>query len=98
VSAQALAQRVLGHERFEFADDLRMAAQNEICVDPRLGAGEPKLLETSDLRLSEPLEPNVGERRATPEPERAAESLGRARGVSARQLGSARRQELLEAI
>ena len=89
---------MLAHERFQLTDDVRMAAQREIRVDPCLGAGKSELLEASDLRLGEPLEAHVGERRATPERERRPESLGRARSISVLQLDSALRKELLEAV
>ena len=89
---------MLTHERFQLTDDVRMVAQREIRVDPCLGAAKPELLETSNLRLGEPLEAHVGECRATPEPERRSESLGRARSISVPQLDSALRQELLEAV
>ena len=93
-----LAQGVLGHERLELADDVRMAAQRQVRVDPRLGAGEPELLEASDLRLREHLEANVGERGATPERQRRPESLGSVGSVPALELASPLRQELLETV
>lgn len=68
--SQALAQRVLGDERLQLADELRAAAEPEERVDPILDGLQPQLLEALDLALRELLEGELGERRAAPEPER----------------------------
>ncbi len=64
-------------ESLQLADQLVVASQSEICVDPLLERGEPKLLEPGDLRLRERLVREVGQRRPAPERERVTEPIGR---------------------
>ena len=76
---------MLGDEAFEFADELTMPAESEVGVDPILVRGESKLLEPDDLRLSERLPWQIGERRAAPERERVAQGVRRASRISGRE-------------
>ncbi len=66
MGAEALAQRVLGDEGLELADELGVQAEREAGFDPLFESDEAELLETSDLGLSERLVCEVGERGATP--------------------------------
>ena len=60
-------------ERLELADDVAVAAELEVGVDPLLDRDEAQLLEPADLRLRQVVERELGERRAAPERERADE-------------------------
>ena len=62
LTAEALAERMALDEGLQLPDQLAVAAQSEIRVDPLLERGEPKLLEPGDLRLRERLVCEVGER------------------------------------
>ena len=95
---QPLAQRVLGDERLELADELRVAAEREVGVDPLLERREAELLEPDDRGLRERLVGEVGERGAAPERERLAQ---RRRGRSASPAGAVRlalAEQALEAV
>ena len=63
-------------ERLELADERGVAAQLELGVDPLLDRREPELVEPRSLDLEARLVAEVGERRAAPELERAAQRLG----------------------
>ena len=69
---QPLAQRVLGQQRVDLADELVVAAGGEVRVDRELGGGEPQLLEPADLRVGERLVGDVRERVAAEQRERLA--------------------------
>src|SRR5262249_34454638 len=71
---QALAQRMLGHQRLELSDELDVVATLEVAVDPLLQAAQAQLLQARDLRLGEPLLGKIGERRTTPQRERLLEA------------------------
>ena len=78
--ARALAQRLGSDERLELRDELGVAAERKIGLDPLLERDRAELLEPRDLGLGERLVEEVGERRAAPERERLAErTLGRRR-------------------
>ena len=64
VAPQALPKRVLRDETFELRDELDVASQREICLDPSLDGDEAKLLEADDRRLGERLVGEVVQRRA----------------------------------
>ena len=64
-----------GDELLQLADELRVAAERELGVDPPLDRGEPDLLEPLDRGPRERLVREIGERRAAPEPERLAQQL-----------------------
>ncbi len=69
---QALAERVLGDERLELSDQLVVAPECEVGVDPELHRCQPDLLEPGDRRLGEALVGEVRERRASPQRQRVA--------------------------
>jgi hypothetical protein len=79
--AEALAQRVLGDERLDLADQRGSAAECEIGLDPALEHRQPQLLEATDRGLGEGLVFEVGESPASPERERVAEQARRKLGL-----------------
>ena len=76
LAAQPLAQRMLGHEGLELADEVVVAAEREVGVDPALERRDAKLLELEDRRLGERLVGEVGEGRSAPQRERLAQLVG----------------------
>ena len=72
---EALAQRVLGDEPLELADDVAVATELEIGVDPLRERGEAELVQPPDLRLREVLERELARARSPPQLERAHELL-----------------------
>ena len=46
-----LVKRVFADERREFRDELRVAAEREVSLDPQLERGQTGSLEALDLRL-----------------------------------------------
>ena len=71
--AQALPQRVLGHQGAQLADQIAGLAVFEIGGQSFLGRFQAQLLEPLDLGLREVVEPVVGERRSAPQRERLDE-------------------------
>ena len=67
---------MLGDQRLELVDELRVAAELEVGVDPRLDRREPALTEVRDLLLRELFERKILERVATPQRQRGAQQLG----------------------
>ena len=67
LSAKPLPQRVLSNEHLELCDELRMAPECEVRLDPTIECDEPELLETPDRRLSERFVRQLGERWASPD-------------------------------
>ncbi len=63
-------ERVLANEQLELTDQLGMAAEREILVDPGLEAREPQLGQPPDLAGREALVGEVRQRRPPPERER----------------------------
>ena len=83
--ARSLAQRLRCDERLELGDELGVAPEREVRLDPLLERDEPELLEPGDLGLGERLVEEVRERRPAPERERLAQrALGRSR-IAARE-------------
>ena len=72
LSASALPEWLLGHERLELADEIRVSTQREASLDRFLAGDEVQLLEPGDLGLRERRVGEVGECRPAPESERAA--------------------------
>ncbi len=68
--ARPLAEWLRGDERLELGDELRVAPEREVGLDPLLERDGAQLLEPGDLGLRERLVEEVGERRAAPERER----------------------------
>lgn len=79
-----LAQRLLGDQLLQLDDELVVASELELGLDPLLPGGESELVESRDLRLREVRVAELQERRATPEGERLSQLLGRALGLAAR--------------
>ena len=66
LGAHALAQRVLGGERLQLGDQIGVATERQIGLDPLLQHREAKLLQPRDRRLRERLVAEVGKRRPAP--------------------------------
>ena len=73
LGTEVFAERMLVHERLEFADDRRVATGREVGLDPQLHARESELFESSDLGLGEWLVCELRERSPAPEPHRISE-------------------------
>ena len=71
VRVQPLAQRIVRSKCLQFRDQLGVASQEQLGLHALLGCGDPQLLEPLDRRLCERLVPEVGERLAAPERQRA---------------------------
>src|SRR6266545_5120692 len=67
LAAQPLAERVLGDEGLQLADELAVAAPREVGVQPVLQHGDPQLREPEQLALGERLVAEVGKRVAAPQ-------------------------------
>ena len=89
LTVQRLAQRVLGHERLQLADRIRVTAQSELGFEALLQAGEPQLFEMRALDLGERLLGELRERRPAPQVKRLAQPLGRRGDVARRERGRA---------
>ncbi len=82
--AQPLAQRVLRDQPLELGDEVAVASEREVGLDPLLERREAKLLEPPDSRLRKRLVGEVGERGPAPQPQRRAQlprSDSRLRGI-----------------
>ena len=66
---------MLGDDRLELSDELAVAPELEVGVDPRRERAQPQLLEAGDLRLGELLVGEVRERGPAPERERRTKAL-----------------------
>ena len=97
LAAQALAQRVRGHERRERSDDLRVPSEPQQRLGPVLDRREAQLLQPPDLLLREVLERELCEGRTAPERERRVEGEQGLRGRSVLERTSPVAGELLEA-
>jgi hypothetical protein len=93
LGAQALAVRLAQDERVELADELRVAAELEVGVDPLLDRRGPLFFELRAFRAGDRLV-EVGERRAAPQAQSLPQKLGGAFGVETAGVGD----ELLEAL
>ena len=78
---------MLTDERLELGNELRVAAEREVGIDPQLERGEARSLEALGLRLRENVVGELGERLAAPEAERLAEQPARPGGIGAFRLG-----------
>ena len=72
LGAEALAVRVLRHERVELRHELRVLPEREVGIDPLFECAESLLFEPAGRRRGERLAVEVGKRRTTPERERLA--------------------------
>ena len=77
--AQTFPIAVLIDQRLELPHDVRMTPEGKIRLDPRLDAAKPQILQSSDLRLSEWLVHDIGERRPAPQPQRPVQQVRRLR-------------------
>ena len=73
---QALAQRVLGQQALDLAEDLLMAPRAQVRVDGQLGGRLAQLLEPADLGGGERLIGQIGERGSSEEAQRLARRVG----------------------
>ena len=64
---------MLGDERAQLSDELAVAAEREIGVDPPLERDEPELLEPCDRGLGERLVCEIGQGLAPPQRERLSQ-------------------------
>jgi hypothetical protein len=67
----------VGDERLELTDEVSMATEQQVGVDAFLHSDETKLFEPRPLAPRERLRGKLGQRLATPEPERLTEGGGR---------------------
>ena len=63
---------MLRDERLELSDELGVAPECKVGVDPELHCCQPDLLEPGDRRLGEAFVGELRERRASPERQRVA--------------------------
>ena len=75
--AQALAERVLGDQRLELSDQDVVLSERKVGLDPLLERGHPQLGQAGNLGLSERIEREVRQRRASPELEGHAQGARR---------------------
>ena len=76
LAAQSLAERMLGHELLELADQLGAPAGSEVGVDPLLQRLQAQFLQPRDLLLRKRLVAELVEGRPLPQGERCAQRLG----------------------
>ena len=86
LAVELLAQRMLPHEPFQFADHVRMTTRGELGVDPLLDRGQSQLLQPHDLGLGERLIREIRKRRPPPQSKRLAQHLPRALRIRAASL------------
>jgi hypothetical protein len=84
--SQPLAEWVLANERLDFADELGVAAEREVGLEPPLERPEAELFKARNLGLRERLVPEVGEGRPAPKVKSFAQSLRRQLGSRALRL------------
>ena len=77
---QPLAEWVLADEHLDLADELGVAAEREVGLEPPLERLQAELFEARNLGLRERLVGEVGKRRPAPEVESFAQSLRRKLG------------------
>ena len=69
--------RMLGDQRLQLADQLGVAAERQVGLDPLLERRQPQILEPAALDPRERLLAELGQRRAAPQPERLAQQARR---------------------
>ena len=74
---QALARRMLAHQRLELPHQPCVLAEREPRVDSILQSAKPRLPKPGDLALREALVGEIGQRLAAPQRERLAQAPGR---------------------
>ena len=70
LAAEPLAQRLVGDQALELADQLGPGAEGQVGLDPLLHADQPQLLQPGDLGLGERLVAEVGQGRPPPQGQR----------------------------
>jgi hypothetical protein len=88
---------MVGDQALELADEVRMASEREVGLDPLFEGTQAQLLQPRDLRLGKRLVGEVVQRRSSPQPERVAEDPGGLCCLSGRQGLSALLEQRLEA-
>ena len=83
LSPECLAERMIPDECLELADDVAVAAELEVGIDPLPVGDQAKLVEPADLGLCEIVERELRERRPAPERERSLEAIAPLLGVGA---------------
>ena len=81
---QALAQRMLPHERLQLRHDLGRTAERQIRLQTQPERDKPQLLQAAALGARKRLVLEVRQRRAAPERKRAPQRAGRRLGVAVR--------------
>ena len=76
LAAEPLAQRLLGDQALELADQLGPGAQGQVGLDPLLHTDQAQLLQPGDLGLGERLVAEVGQRRPPPQGQRLGQGVG----------------------
>jgi hypothetical protein len=71
---------MLADEHLKFSDELGVAAESEVGLEPALERSQAELLEARNLALRKRLVREVGKRRSTPQVESFAQSLRRTLG------------------
>src|SRR5215216_2462811 len=89
---------MLGDERLELGNDVGVAPELEVCLDPLLDREGPALFESSDLSLRERFEREIGERRTAPERECLAQEIGCLLRVAVIECVPAVCEQLLEVV
>jgi hypothetical protein len=97
LAPQALAEGFLSDKAFELRDERGVPAQRELSLDALFRASEAELVEASGLEREDAAVPDVGERRAAPQSESGAETLGGKPGGSASKRFAALAEESFEA-
>ncbi len=67
VAVQVLAQGVLTDQRLQLADQVVVAARDEVGLDPRLGGADPQLVDAGELRPDRAGRHHVGQDGPTPQ-------------------------------
>ena len=93
---EALAERILLHQRFELTDQLRVPAEQQVGVDAVFDCREPRLFESGDHRSREGVVREVDECGAAPQCERVAQHRRRRLGVTRVEGSAAFRREPVE--
>jgi len=96
LSAKALAQGIVSDQRFELGDEVVVATERKVGLDPLLECRQVKLLQPGDLDVRERVECELRKRRAAPEGQGLAERCGGGVRVSGRKCASSLVEQGLE--
>ena len=94
LAAQPLAVRVLRDQRLELADQLGVAAEREVGLDPLLERRQPQILQPPGLDSGKRLLAELRQRRPPPERERLAQTADARAGSPAASASRPRKQSL----